>query len=63
MAIDTNLSKGAINFIIWYTKHTTSIQSNVRYYKGKHYFMDSERLTGRDGGILDLYDVYLSELF
>jgi len=58
------MKRSAINFIFWFTKNTTSIQGNVRRYKNKMYFMDRERETGRDtdGGLLDLWEIYVKEM-
>lgn len=59
-----DIQPSTLNFIKWFTKNTNSIQDNVRTYKGKAYFMDRDRETGRttDGGIKDLWDVYVKEM-
>ena len=53
-----------LNFIKWMVNHTSSIQSNVRWYKGIHYFIDTDSVTnsGTDGGLQELYDVYYKEM-
>ncbi len=60
----SDVSDSTVNFIIWITKNTSSIQSNVRSYKGKMYFMDRRVERGRDndGGIEDLWKVYIKEM-
>lgn len=61
----TDISNKTVNFIIWYTENTSSIQSNVRYYNKKHYFMDRKSVSNNDngdGGIEDLWNVYLNEM-
>ena len=60
----SDVSDSTVNFIIWITKNTSSIQSNVRSYKGKMYFMDRRVERGRDndGGIEDLWKVYIKEI-
>ncbi len=60
----SNGSDSTVNFIIWMTKNTSSIQSNVRSYKGKMYFTDRRVERGRDndGGIEDLWKVYVKEM-
>lgn len=51
------------NFIIWYTKNTGSVQGNVRFYKGIHYFTDRNETPDKDnGGIVDLWNVYINEM-
>jgi hypothetical protein len=59
-----DINSSLANFIIWITNKTTSIQSNVRSYKGKMYFTDRRVERGRynDGGIEDLWNVYLNEM-
>ena len=61
----SDVSDSTVNFIIWITEKTYSIQSNVRSYKGKMYFMDRRVERGRDndGGIEDLWKVYIKEIF
>lgn len=53
-----------LNFVKWINTKTSSIQNNVRTYKGKYYFMDRDTETGRtrDGGVKDLWDVYVKEM-
>lgn len=60
----SDVSDSTVNFIIWMTKNTSSIQSNVRSYKGKMYFTDRRIERGRDndGGIEDLWKVYVKEM-
>lgn len=60
----SDVSDSTVNFIIWMTKNTSSIQSNVRSYKGKMYFIDRRIERGRDndGGIEDLWRVYVKEM-
>jgi len=60
----SDVSDSTVNFIIWMTKNTSSIQSNVRSYKGKMYFTDRRVERGRDndGGIEDLWKVYVKEM-
>ena len=58
------LTPKTANFIIWYRKHTTHIQDNVVFYKGKHYFMDKQTINSEvDGAINDLWKVYISEVW
>lgn len=56
------IGNGTVNFIIWMSNNTSSIQSNVRKYKGKYYFIDMKTASGKDGGIEDLWDVYINEM-
>ena len=59
----SDVSDSTVNFIIWMTNKTTSIQSNVRPYKGKMYFTDRRIESGRnEGGIEDLWKVYVKEM-
>ncbi len=62
--MNTSISSGTVNFIKWFSKNSTSIQNNVRLYKGVHYFMDRQttKIGDTDKGIEDLWNVYVKEM-
>ena len=58
----SNISNSTVNFLIWISTKTTSIQGNVRNFDGKYYFTDRARGSGVDGGIKQLWDIYVNEM-
>ncbi len=64
----TIIGSSTINFILWITKNTTVVQSNIRSHKGLYYFMDRKNHTPKEedsiegGGIVELWDIYFNEM-
>ena len=56
------MNKTVKNFMIWLTKNTSSLQSNVRIYKNKYYFTDRDTVSGDDGALNDLWGEYLKDI-
>jgi len=50
-----------LNFMLWIRKYTTHIQANVVRYKGKMYFTDRAVGDHTDGGLNDLWIIYVKE--
>lgn len=55
------IPRSTISFLIWMCKKTSSVQSNVRWYKDKYYFIDTETVSDKDGGIKELYAEFIKD--
>lgn len=50
------------NFLIWLEKECSHFQSNACTYNNKVYFLDRRKQDNDDGGLDDLWAVYIKEI-